>query len=376
MSSNSLICKYINDHPDTWEQDMQDKHIAVKKDSNNLAIFNYSIDADFSDLLVCEARGIIIRLDTLDVVCWPFRKFFNYQEQWADKIDWSTARVQEKIDGSIIKYFWNPITEEWQWATNSVINAKDCLVDSLTGESFYDIILKANNYNNIVSSFKNKEYTYIFELTSPQTQVVIKYKDTVLHVIGQKSNINNKEVNIDNFAVYHRPKTYSLSSLEDCIEAAKQLNTSDAVTNEGFVVVDGNWNRIKIKSPEYLMLHRMVNNHKLTKERIIKIILSGEDIKNMSEIFPSHAVYLKYYDFKWAEFKRNAGKMMSYARILYEEFNYDRKALANVIKNSKYSFAGFMAIDRPDMSIEEMISQLSVSKILGIIEDYKEEQIP
>lgn len=80
--------------------------IGIKEESP-YAIFNYAIGCDFSNPIVQEARGIIIDLENLDVVCWPFRKFGNYNESYADKIDWSTARVQEKIDGSIIKLWWD-----------------------------------------------------------------------------------------------------------------------------------------------------------------------------------------------------------------------------------------------------------------------------
>ena len=31
------------------------------------------------------------------VVCMPFSKFFNYREKHASSIDWSTARVYEKV---------------------------------------------------------------------------------------------------------------------------------------------------------------------------------------------------------------------------------------------------------------------------------------
>ena len=69
---------------------LEEKCIRVKF-ANNLAIFNYDISADFSDPVVQESRGIIIDTDSLEVVCWPFRKFGNYGESYADSIDWSTA---------------------------------------------------------------------------------------------------------------------------------------------------------------------------------------------------------------------------------------------------------------------------------------------
>ena len=44
-----------------------------------------------------------------------------------------------------------------------------------------------------------------------------------------------------------RPASYPLHSLTDCIEAAGKLNAGGKVNMEGYVVVDGSWNRVKVK---------------------------------------------------------------------------------------------------------------------------------
>ncbi len=50
-----------------------------------------------------QSRGLILRKDTNQPVCVPFYKFFNFGEEQAHPIDWSTALVYEKVDGSLIK---------------------------------------------------------------------------------------------------------------------------------------------------------------------------------------------------------------------------------------------------------------------------------
>ncbi len=60
------------------------------------------------------------------VVCWPFDKFFNVQEQYAADIDWKDARVLEKIDGSMIKLFW--YKDAWRFATSSTCDAEDAAI--------------------------------------------------------------------------------------------------------------------------------------------------------------------------------------------------------------------------------------------------------
>ena len=68
-----------------------------------------------------ELGGIIIDCERCEVVCWPFRKFGNHNEGYADTIDWSTARVQEKVDGSIVKLWYDEANGKWQFSTNGCI---------------------------------------------------------------------------------------------------------------------------------------------------------------------------------------------------------------------------------------------------------------
>jgi len=48
------------------------------------------------------------------------------------------------------------------------------------------------------------------------------------------------------------------------------------VDDEGFVVCDAHWNRVKIKSPKYVAAHYIRNNNCITKEKLIDVILQNE----------------------------------------------------------------------------------------------------
>src|ERR1700753_3130163 len=61
------------------------------------------IASNFAEPMVREARGIIFaREDNWRVVARPFDKFFNHGDPMAAVIDWPSARVQEKLDGSLM----------------------------------------------------------------------------------------------------------------------------------------------------------------------------------------------------------------------------------------------------------------------------------
>lgn len=357
MTTASVICSFIREH-DNWREFLPALNISVKEEPP-LAIFNYGIEADFTNPIVREARGIIIRLDTLDVVCWPFTKFCNAQEEAAkidlENFDWNRCQCQEKIDGSIVKLFWNPVEEHWQWATNSCIDASQAAVHSCLDSSFFSVIRKCDNYRAIRFDELDRDTTYIFELVSPQTQIVVTYPAEHLYHIGTRNNKTGQESSQD--IGIEKPKEYGLHSLNDCMQAVQELNAgTDKVLHEGFVVVDRNWHRIKVKSPEYFAMHRMSANYNFSRDEIIKMIRHGEtDIRKLAEDFPNYAVYFKYYDYKITELEWAISRYIACVRSLYEEYGHDRKAVAKMISKDKYADFGFRAIGNRQTAKELLI---------------------
>ena len=366
MNKNSVICNFIKNN-ENWQELLESMNVKVKIEGS-LAIFSYDIMADFTNSVVQEARGIIIDLSTLDVVCWPFRKFGNHTESYADSIDWSTARVQEKIDGSIIKlYFYN---DQWNWATNNTINAEDTKANNVTGSSFADLIRKAVNYSNIKFDELDTQKTYIFELVSPENQIVIKYNDYKLYHTGTRNNITGEE-SIENIGIEH-PYEYPLTTFEECLEAVNKLNIDDNVEHEGFVVVDNNWHRIKIKSMTYITLHHLVTNQ-VSKKNILEYILEDNDLEAVKE-YPQYAVFFSFYKYKLDEFIFNIDRFILAVRKLYEEYSFDRKAVALTIKNHKYAAFGFKSLGN-NLSANELVKKLTINQLADYIPDYVVEEI-
>ena len=373
MRENSLICDLIynlRDSPAEWRRIIEEKNIKIKQE-DNLCIFNYGIECDFSDPVVREARGIIIDLSNCHVVCRGFDKFFNVQESYAADIDWSTATVEEKIDGSIIKCWW--YNDGWRWSTNSCIDAANA--DSMNGGSFLDLIKKANNYGKIINELNNDEdnrkFTWIFELVSPYNQIVIKYPRTILYQIGCRHN--RLGIELYKPIIDEEPKYYLLRTLEECLAAVNKLNSSDNVTNEGFVVVDKHFNRIKIKSPEYLYFHRVIQNHSFKKENIIELILNSSyvQLREIAEQFEELKIRIKYYDFAIEQFRIILTDFLHYCINIAEEYDRDKKAIALAIKDSSLSGYGFTMLNK-DKSIDDILNNLTIKDYCKFIKDYEE----
>ena len=364
----SRLLYYIKHNPDNWEQEINDRLIRTSH-KGNLVCFKYGIEADFSDPLVCEARGIIIDVKHQTVVCRPFDKFFNVQEQYAADIDWNTAKVLEKIDGSLIKLYW--YNGKWTFATSSTCDATEASVAGYKGVTYRDIIARADNYSRIPFDDLSKNRTYLFELVSPMTQVVIRYDKTSLYYLASFDNMTGEEVVVDLFEEFKRPRSYPLKTIDECISAAMELNrdSEEEIKDEGFVVVDGQHRRIKIKSPAYIALHRAVTNKVFTVKRITELYQQGADLVKLAKDFPGEAHIIKYYDWQFEEVRHNINEMAGYARALYEEYVHDRRAVASEIKDSPYAWVGFAAIGN-DKSVEELMQVLSHSKLEKLITEY------
>lgn len=377
MNRNSIICNFIAEHPDDWEQLLVDEFgIKVKKE-DSYAIFNYGLNCDYFNPVVQEARGIIIDYINLEVVCWPFRKFGNHNEGYADTIDWNSARVLEKVDGSIIKLWYDKLAKRWQFSTNGMIRAENATVENMAGLSYADIIRQADNVKDIPFEKLNKDYTYIFELVSPETRIVVKYERASLYHLGTRNNLTGEEYEID--IGMKKPMSYPLTSLDNCINAAIALNKANGaeedVDKEGFVVVDKNWHRVKIKSPDYIMMHHVSTMKTITKKECVRVLLYERErldviYENCPEIIPA----IKYYDYKIAELLHDADKIGMLSQSLYNEYSHDRKAVAGVISKHRLAMVGFACITNGQKGRDFLLG-MPFEKFCKLLPDYQPEDI-
>ena len=355
------LLEFIKEN-DNWEELLKEKRIKINREGN-LALFKYGPKADFKDEIVRGCRGHIIDLDNMQYVCRPFLKFGNYYEQdYVPEIDWSTAEIQEKIDGSITKlWFYNGA---WRWSSNSVIRAENC---SLNGGDFtmHWLIHDADNYKDIPFDKLDKNCTYIFELVSPYNRIVIDYPKTHLYHIGTINNSTGQEYVVD--IGIEQPKRYEIAnrSLESVLQKAKEFDT----LHEGFVICDAHFNRIKVKTEEYLELHYSMTN-KLSEKEALEILQTNDEeamhaIKNNIDLAPD----MLYYEYRYAVLKKEISHYISYAMALYQQVGHDRKAFAQFLNNSSYKMFAFKAIDNPTIGVSERLKDITISHLKKLIDN-------
>lgn len=364
------VLRVMDSNEDWREMLSNEPYNIIIKDYDDYILLKYNqLSSDFSLPIVRECRGAIFykRADGLyDCVCRAFDKFMNYGQDGADTIDWSSAIVEEKVDGSLIKLFYH--NGKWHVATNGTVDA--FCAEATTKKSYGDIFIEAlGNLKRAqeLFNFLDKDYTYMFELVSPETQLVVSYPETKLYYLGRRNIITMKEDKVElPYAKYFdilMPKQYSLSSIDECLAYVKTMTKNE----EGFVVRDKYFRRIKIKSPEYLMAFGMNNNNKITEKRIINM-MKNNTIDDFIAYCPQHRAKIdnmlsriftlcELYDYYW--------------ETVQIEFSYaSRKELAFYIKDYQTKDFLFHKYDNPSLKSIDYVLSKPTKTILRFMEKF------
>ena len=366
------VLKLMNSNPQWRDVLRADPYNITIKEDGELVLLKYSqIDSDFNLPIVRECRGSIFayeeKYDTWVCVRRAFDKFGNYGESYVPEIDWSTASVQEKIDGSLMSV-WN-YKGEWHLSTNGTIDAfKAPLGD--TGMTFGDYFLEALgcSWNTFVGQLLTS-FCCTYELVGPLNRVVVPYPKAVLYAIGQREMITWFECEYDGpvGAEYNiwLPKRYNLRSLNEVIKVAEHMSKDE----EGFVICDGNFNRIKVKSPEYLMAARLHNNGVITKKRLVEIILT-EKVDDFISYCPMYGARILEMEDK---IKKMVNEITSELDVVEDNhyFSLSRAEYANKIKEFKFKHFLFGAYDGKHSNVKDYVYSMRPEQILRLLGEFE-----
>jgi hypothetical protein len=356
MKSNLNIEKAINGDVQNLYKIVESLNLESNRghgELESLIQLNYSQIDSTIDPISNECRGLVLDLNTLEVVCRGFGRFFNHGQKEAAPIDWSTAKVQEKLDGSLILCFW--YNNRWNFATRGSVGAYGNVgTNTFSFNEFVKNIWCENKYQIDM----DPQYSYMFELTSPENRIVVAYPDrklTLLAVINKETGL---ELDIQGIPTnIPKVKSFNIRSFDD---AAKMLETSSPMELEGFVVVDANFNRVKIKSPQYVACHHM--RDKCTPRGMLNLIRIGEDEEFLS-YFPEHKLSL--FEMKAKLNALDFGLIDHYNTIKYIDI---RKEFALQAIKSPCSGALFAMKDHRVGSIREfLLHNLHEDKLLELL---------
>jgi len=279
---------------------LKERDIRVATDDRFPGLYNlkYGIFADKTDPITCACRGAVVQETDgkFELVAYAFDRFFNLGEFGAADIDWETATVYEKYDGSLIKLFWSGT--QWVVSTSgSVAGSGNVDGHDITFEELFWDTWRYMRYN---AFDLDPSLCYIFELCTPQNHIVVNYKEPMLRLLAVRDRDNDfAELDLGLF----RFKLWVAESFDfyHLINIESWVNDRGA-NHEGFIVCDVNGNRVKVKSSLYVQLHRLKGNG---SPDFSELYLNG-DLAEFLLHFPQYA----------AEFETHAISLETWAKLV------------------------------------------------------------
>lgn len=239
------------------------------------AIYCYTKKAMFDrkwNEVTMTCRGLIVNEDTGEILARPFKKFFNYGEPDAPRLehdDWVT--VYDKADGSLGIAYETP--------DGPAIATKG----SFTSEqALFATELLRTQYGRYTHDDVN---TDLFEIIYPENRIVLDYGDTTeLRYLGS--------VNIEDGSDYWNgllmtswgiPKNHFMLSGE--FEAVVQHVDLNRPNREGVVIhCEDRGMRLKMKQEDYLELHKVMTG--LNERQLWEWLSEGKYIKDILSDLP------------------------------------------------------------------------------------------
>lgn len=311
---------FLRSQPNALELLAQPPYNLSIKQDGNLVLFKYTLQSAPSNPITQEARGLVLDgANNWNIVCHPFHRFFNIDEACAAQVA-QPFHVYSKEDGTLCLIY--SYGGEWRFSTTGTINAMEGKFWPLLQKALASYGMDWKQFTGALTAGT----TYMYELCTVENRVVVPYHGYHLFYLGER-NANGTEV----FAPDPRTecvRIYDFSTLEDVRNGASLLPPNE----EGYVVRDDAFNRIKVKNPEYFLLHRMANNG-------LPDLWGADDLDELVSYFPEFLSDAEKIKAQKSQMEALADNFSTHCRTLFGE---ERKLYAEYVKSAPPALRDFL----------------------------------
>jgi len=314
----------------------------------NLSLLSYTAESQWANEwteIEQLCRGLIIDNQTGEIVARPFRKFFNYGQNYGDLVALPDENAVlehafEKMDGSlIIGYKYNG---DMNFATCGSFDSEQ----AIWAKTYFDTYFYADEMADA--------YTYLFECIYPENRIVCDYGDrkelVLLAIINKNTGIEVPWRNAEYFGAYMGfglPVVYDISSPEEALEAANKLAGTEA---EGFVLKYSNGDRFKIKGCDYLMIHKFISS--ITKKNAFEMWINKQPLPDVPDEF------IAQIDDWFDEFTEAQLMILDSCREVFDSAPKNtKKEFALAVKNDQWSSVLFAMYDGGNERVEAELNK-------------------
>ena len=275
--------------------------IHAVKDGYQVIDYVYIDPEAFDDPVRLECRGLKFDMDG-NLIARPLHKFFNIGERgiMVNDIDWSRPHiVMDKRDGTMIHACL--LNGEVRLMTRMGLteHALRCEERHLTHELKDKLLFELKN-----------GWTPIFEWTSFDNQIVLRYDDDQLTLLAIRKNSTGEYVGRNGLAVFSN--FYGLPLVEKVQLSVDDVHAATGI--EGVVIwfTDNDY-FVKVKADEYVTAHRAVSFFDREKH-VLELVLNG-GVDDLVPVLP----------------KEKADKLLEYERAVNHELTVFSESLLALV---------------------------------------------
>lgn len=213
-------------------------------------------------------RGLVVDVDSYEIVAMPFPKFFNYEQYSPDEqsriehqIFSNEFTFYDKLDGSLILAWWDSYAQTFRFSTRGSF-------DSPQAQAVQEYMKRTGKLDkmNAHESYIPKNYTHLFEWIGASNQIVCSYgKDQLMYLHSLHNNYDptkelfssdsSREAIWDELDI-HSSATKNLRGLGEIEEYQQsELNNEEGVVGYNYV----HDIMVKFKKKEYVRLHGVIS---------------------------------------------------------------------------------------------------------------------
>ena len=317
----------------------------IHPEDANIRIYNYTPIVQFDkkwDDITMKCRGLIMNIQTGEILSNPFPKFFNWEEhiQLGKNIPGEIPIVQEKVDGWLGILYWldnKPyIATRGSFTSIGAVWATDWFRKNVWWEKWTDA---------------DKAWTVLFEIVCQETKIVVQYDFEGLVYLAER-NIKTGEdrITTDDFHEYVQLRDGTTMKAARILKnnniSYESLKLLEKPNSEGFVLVWPSGLRLKIKFTEYKRLHKILTN--ISPRVIWEYLKDSNDIETVLDRVPDEFYqWVKETKEKILNDFQNIEKEVNALIILAKE-KITRKEQAEYIVKTKYPSILFAMLDNKD----------------------------
>ncbi|KKL47680.1 hypothetical protein LCGC14_2333150, partial [marine sediment metagenome] len=202
---------------------------------------------------------------------------------------------------------------------------------------------------------KDQCLSFSFEITTPLNQIVVQHKESSLHLIGVRNLSTQYEMNPVVEAHHNGWKCIDPLMFKSQEEVEKHLVDMNGSEQEGFVIVDDRYRRIKFKCCDYVKKHRLVSS--MSQRNMLDAVRTNEG----DEIL----LYAPQFEKLFWEIKCRYEKLTGQIEGFYEAIKHidDKKKFALLAKDQKFSGVLFGLKHGKTDSIKQYLADMNIKAL-------------